>query len=433
MKCFFNFIFLIIICSNLYAQNPNRKKDPSHSFLNIVFQNSKVTAQIPQLMSGLEPTLPFFKVNQSELVKYQLDSLILNPSNNAIVTPKFKIDCKYDLLGRMILFYVSKFNDTTSKFDFNYKYSYKYGVNYSIRDEYESNNSMINFHRTKTIYDQNNKIQTIFEGSDSVSLDSYTSRDEYIYEDNLLSSKNSFYSNAVEPFEMIRYTYDSLKRDTAEFISYTVLNELKESEKVIYAYYDNNDICKSETFYFSGGNWIQGSKSDFSYNNSHDCISYIESDFKSSKYEESLKYISNYNESIMMSNVYYGATFNDFPYTFNTQIKKIDLYGKSGSESVLMGSYTFYYSERNGTMGVDNPSGIDNQMVRYNAELKTIVFQNPESVYPTTIQLFNLSGKMILNKQLSTSGSVSVVHLKGLYVYKFINSGKIVVGKILIQ
>ncbi|MDD4971505.1 MAG: T9SS type A sorting domain-containing protein [Paludibacter sp.] len=248
--------------------------------------------------------------------------------------------------------------------------------------------------------------------------------------------KKTFYSNSITPEYMTRYYYDALNRDTTElyFNHNFETNSLTEYKKMKYSYDANNDVIKTESFNISNSIWSPSDYSDYIFNNTHDCISFIENDFNAGVYESSMKYITRYTESILMSNIYYGDTFADFPYPFKTQLNQIDLYALSGSESVLMGGYVLYYSENKETTGVYNTSELNNQIVKYNAELKTIVLQNAELGNSNIIQLYSLSGKMIINKPISTSGSVSVDNLgKGLYVYKLINSGKTVVGKIIIQ
>ena len=136
----------------------------------------------------------------------------------------------------------------------------------------------------------------------------------------------------------------------------------------------------------------------------------------------------------MMSDVNYGYTFTDFPYRFKSQLENIDLYVLDGTDSLLMGGYTLYYSESNKSTGIHNTSKVTNEFVKYNAVSKTIMLQNAEFGNSNQLQLYNLSGKLILNQPISTSGSVSVDKLKnGLYVYRLITSGKTIVGKILIQ
>ncbi len=430
MRSFWAVMLLMFICGNLSSQNPvNRAKTRVHSLLDGAFRNSKITSHNP-----LATTSPYFKVTRVEKVRYQLDSLILTPAVNGSGTPKAKIECKYDSLGRMILFYSSQSNDSTMVVEFSYKYVYSYGSNYSIKDWYEAKNGTASFYsRTKTIYDQNSRIQSVIEGADTVNFTTNSTRNEYVYENNLLSTINSFSPSSITPDNITRYYYDALNRDTAEvtFNNYYTLTAI---QKKTYSYNANNDITHSEILAYSNANWNPESKSDYSYNNSHDCISYTEETFSNNVSYGQFKYISSYNKSIMMSDVNYGYTFTDFPYSFKSQLENIDLYLLNGSVSLPMGNYTFYYSISKESTGITNTIQDNNQLVKYNVASKTITLQNTEFGNSNQLQLYSSSGKLMLNKPISTSGSVSVDKLSnGLYVYKLIIAGKTVAGKILIQ
>ena len=436
MKSFWGIMVLMFICSNLSAQNQMSKNENRvHSMLDGMFLNSKVSSRMPLAMPQLKTTT-LMKVKQAEPVKYQLDSLIATPYGNEMNTPKGKIECKYDSLGRMILFYVSQSNDSTNVLEFNYKYVYRYGDNYTIKDDYEAYNGPVKFTgRTKTIYDQNNRIQTVKEGNDTINFENNADRNEYIYTNNLLSTINTYSFGFTTPSGMTRYFYDALGRDTTK-ISYSLDWNTKimfESTKDNYYYDVNNDIINSKTYYSFNGLWDLKYNNDFIYNN-HDCISYTEKDITDSLFTAQLKYISSYNKSILMSDIDYGYTFTDFPYTFKSQLKNIDLYMSNGNDSLLIGGYALYYSESKKSTGIDNISKIGNEFVKYNAVSQTIMLQNTELGNSNQLQLYNLSGTQILNKPISASGSVSVDKMgSGLYVYKIISSGKTIVGKILVQ
>jgi hypothetical protein len=135
-----------------------------------------------------------------------------------------------------------------------------------------------------------------------------------------------------------------------------------------------------------------------------------------------------------MSDINCGYTFTDFPYTFKSQLENIDLYLSNGIDSLLIGNITMYYSESKKSTGIDNTSKVTNEFVRYNAVSKTILLQNAEFGSSIQLQLYDLSGKLMLSKPISTSGSVSVEKVSsGLYIYRLITAGKTIAGKILVQ
>lgn len=444
MKSFWSVMLLVFICSNLSAQNPvNKSKVRNHSMLDGMFFNSKTSKHNPLALQGLGTTSPYCKVKKGESLRYQLDSLVfIGGIAGSTDMTKGKVECKYDSLGRMILFYVSQTSDSTDVLELSYKYVYSYGSNYSIRDEYNGydgygNASPARFtQRTKTIFDDNNRTQTIKEWNDTVNLDEDAYRSEYIYESNLLSTINTYYPGYETPSGMTRYFYDSLSRDTAE-VSYNVdwgTDIMRESIKKKFYYDANNDMIHSEKFQFTNSLWDFDEKHDYIYNDSHDCISYTEDMFGDNMSTSQLKYITSYNKSILMSDIDYGYTFTDFPYTFKSQLKNIDLYIANGTDSLLMGGYTLYYSESNKSTDINNTSRVTNEVVRYNALSKTIALQNTELGNSNQLQLYSLSGKLMLNSPISTSESVSVEKLgNGLYVYRLITAGKTIVGKVLVQ
>ena len=158
----------------------------------------------------------------------------------------------------------------------------------------------------------------------------------------MLSVKNTISQSLALPLYSTRYYYDALNRDTAEvtFNNYIGNDTLLAYTKQTYTYDMNNDIIHSETNYYNKTNWNPDSKSDYIYNNSHDCISYKEKSMyidSTSNYQQN--YITSYNKSIMMSDINYGYTFADFPYSFKSQIENIDLSMNIGSNSLLVGTY----------------------------------------------------------------------------------------------
>ncbi|MDD4971504.1 MAG: hypothetical protein PHT07_18905 [Paludibacter sp.] len=127
MKSLSGVIALMFICSSLNAQNPIRKeKNSVYSIINGIFQNSKVSAHRHLGMPQSATISPYFKVKQSEQVKYQLDSLIFTPVGTVGDMTKTKIECKYDRFGRMIQFISKSLNISTNNYELNYKYVYIY-------------------------------------------------------------------------------------------------------------------------------------------------------------------------------------------------------------------------------------------------------------------------------------------------------------------
>lgn len=435
-KVFLGIISFVFICSSLNAQSQmSNNKERVRSILDGVFFNSKLSAHMPVMQSQSKPT-SLMKAKQTESVKYQLDSLVLTPSEDGSGLLKSKINCAYDNLGRMTLFSVSQFDDLANKYELDYKYVYRYGSNYIIRDEYNTYNSPIHFNeRKKTIYDQNNRILVIKEKNDTVDFEISSSREEYVYANNLLSMINSFSSNSIEPYQMTRYYYDSMDRDTAEVTfqkDYFNENSFVKYERVKYSYDTNNDFTNVETFDYSNGEWILDGKSDYVYNDNHNCTSYIESRSRFDGSVDVYKYLSAYNESLMLSDTYCGDTFSEFPYPFKSQLAQIDLSVLSGSAVLLQATYNLYYSQNNASTGIDHTAKATNEIVSYNAGQKTITLQNTELGNSNQLQLYSLSGKMVLNKSIGTSVAVDKLE-KGLYIYKVISAGKTITGKIVVE
>jgi len=439
MKFFWGVIFLVFICSNLSAQKlVNKPKVRVHSMLDGMFLNSKTSTHNPLALQVQRETSPYyFKVKKGESVKYQLDSLVIFKAQNGIKTDiaEDKLECKYDSLGRMI-FLASMSLDSTNVLVYDYKYVYSYGSNYSIRDEYNKYDGPMKFYkRSKTIYDGNNRIQTIKESSDTLNFENNADGSEYIYTNNLLTTINKYSFGYITPSGITRYFYDSQNRDTT-IITYAIDWNTKimwKSTKDNYYYDANNDIINSKSYKYIGGLWNLNSDNNCIYNNSHDCISYTEKNISNGVLQLQIIYISSYNKSILISDINYGHSFDDFPYMFKSQLENIDLYLSNGIDSLLIGNFTTYYSESKPT-GINNTSKTTNEIVRYNSTSKTIMLQNSESGNSNQLQLYSLSGKLMLSKSISTSGSVPVNNISdGLYIYKLISSGKTIVGKILLQ
>ncbi len=435
-KVFLGIISLVFICSSLNAQSQmSNNKERVRSILDGVFFNPKLSVHMPVGQLQSKPT-SLMKVRQTAPVKYQLDSLILIPAENSTNVPHAKIECEYDNLGRMILRADLGFDDLTNSYLLENKYVYRYGDNYTIIDLYYMDNGIMYFNRRKkTIYDQYNRIQVVKEKTDTIDFEISSSREEYVYANNLLSMINRFSSNSIEPYQMIRYYYDSMNRDTAEVAfhkDYFNENSFVKYARVKYSYDTNNDITNVETFDYSNGEWILDGKSDYVYNDNHNCMSYIETNFLYDGSVDVSKYLSAYNESLLMSDTYCGDIFSNFPYPFKSQLKQIDLYDVNGSNESLRGTYNLYYSPKDLSTGIDKTAKATNEIVRYNAGQKTITLQNAGLGNSNKLQLYSLSGKMVLNKSIGTSVAVDKLE-KGLYIYKVINAGKNITGKIVVE
>lgn len=390
---------------------------------------SKKSNPINKIVSHSGP----LKVNQGAVTKYQLDSLILVPASDLSGMENRKMECKYDGLGRITMQSASNYNKSTGNMDFSYKYIYKYGENYCIKDHYEKYSSNLYFRREKTVYDADGRIQYFKEGSDSVDFENTAIRTDYTYANNLLSNTTEYSSNSNNPNKIIQYYYDSLNRDTAEVtLAYDYLTVMLEKYKKIISSYDvNGDMKVQNVFTYNSNTWTQSGKSDFLYNSNHNCTSYIVSDLESNSVD-SAKYISTYNESILNKDIYCGDIFVDFPYNFQSQLNKIDLYMKSGDSFVLVGTFNLYYSQKN--TGTDVPKLTSSNQIRYNSEMKRIEFQDGFSISNQIINIYSTNGTLVLSKGVNLQGYVETANLsQGVYIYKILSDTKVYNGKIIVR
>ena len=331
MKVLLGIISFVFICSCLNAQTQLiRNGENTHSMLNGIFMNKKLSTQLPQPTPKLQRSSPYSKVKQTDAVKYQLDSLILKVRGNIETV---RITCKYDSIGRLLQFYDSNYNTTTKSWDLSYKKDYKYGDNYIIKNQYSNYLSTIYLFRTKTEYNITGRILSVKEGSDSINFESTASPTYYLYDANNLLVEQQICNSSKIPYKKVQYFYDSYGQDTTE-ITYNVSGSiLTPSSKVVYYYDSNGDKINSKTYSYSSNDWIFSNNSDFLYNTQHDCISYSHKPYK---------YVSTYNTLIQNSDIYSGDTFtNNHPYTFQSQMNQMDLYQIVNTKDSLVGSYYF--------------------------------------------------------------------------------------------
>jgi hypothetical protein len=427
MKFFFCAVSLMIICSNLNAQNPIKKdRASSNSLMDGIFRSSKVAAHLP---IGVQPktTSPYFKVKQAETVKYQLDSLVA-VENKAWA----KIVCNYDSLGRLILFYVTNYNTTTKVWEFSYKNCYKYGDNYLIKNRYDYYSSKMHFERTKTEYDVSGRINCLKIGTDSVTFESTANPTYYLYDANNRLAAQQICNSTGTPSRKVQYFYDSNGRDTAA-ITYNINGSiLTPYSKEVYSYDSIGNRINSKELSSFLGNWSVNYNYDFLYNTHHDCISDIESYYYGGTVDKS-KYFSTYNTLTQNSDIYSGDTFTDnFPFSFQSQLNQMDLYQIDNKKDSLLGTYYFYYSPKVNT-SLSNPAQTVHTKLRYNSLTKSLEISAQSELNSPQLNIYNMNGTLIMSCAVNRN-SIEVDCLKnGVYIYKLIGTSDVSTGKFMVE
>lgn len=430
MKFFLGAVSLMIICSNLNAQDPIKKdRASSNSLMDGIFRSSKVAAHLP-IGVQTETTSPYSKVKQAETVKYQLDSIIMVAQANAL---NAKITCKYDSIGRLLQFSDYNYNPDTKAWEFSDIRNYKYGNNYMTINEYDYYSSTVHLYRTKTEYDTNGRILCVKTGSDSINFETTASPTYYLYDsDNRLAAQQICNSSGT-PSRKVQYFYDSNGRDTAT-ITYNINGSiLTPYSKEVYSYDSiGNRINSKELSYFSG-NWSVNYNYDFLYNTHHDCISDIETGSYYGGSVNSFKYLSNYAESISNSDIYSGDTFtNNFPFSFQSQLNQMDLYQIVDSKDSLFGRYYFYYSPKVKT-SLSNPVQTVDTKLRYNSLTKSLEISAQSGLNSPQLNIYNMNGTLIMSCAVNKN-SIQVDRLKnGVYIYKLIGTSDVSTGKFMVE
>jgi hypothetical protein len=430
MKVLLGIISFVFICSSLNAQTQLiRNGENTHSMLNGIFMNKRLSAHLPQPTPQLQKSSPYSKVKQADAVKYQLDSILMVASGN---DSDGKITCKYDSVGRLLQFYQYDYNKTSNAWEISYKYSYQYGDNYMIKNEYDCYSSTIYFSRTKTQYNAEGRILSIKKGGDSINFESTASPTYYLYDANNLLAEQQICNSSKTLYQKVQYFYDSYSRDTAE-ITYNVSGSiLTPSSKEVYSYDSNGDRINFKSYRYSSGIWTLRSNSDFLYNTQRDCISDIESYYYNGTVDKS-KCLSIYNTLIQNSDIYSGDTFTDnFPYTFQTQLNQMDLYQIVNTKDSLVGSYYFYYSPKVKT-ALSTPSQSVDTKLRYNTLTKSIEVSGVSGSNSPQLNIYSMNGTLLMSCAVNKNSIKAERLAKGIYIYKLIGSGNVSTGKFIVE
>jgi hypothetical protein len=429
MKVLLGIISFVLVCSNLNAQTQlSRNGENTHSMLNGIFMNKRLSAQLPQPTPQLQKSSPYSKVKQADAVKYQLDSILMVASGNIISR---RVTCKYDSVGRMLQFYEYDYNTTSKAWEISYKYNYQYGDNYMIKNEYDCYSSRIYFSRTKTQYDAAGRILSIKEGSDSINFESTASPTYYLYDANNLLAEQQICNSSKTPYQKVQYFYDSYSRDTAEITFDLYGSVLTPYSKEVYSYDSNGDRVNSKSYRYSSGIWTLRSNIDFLYNTHHDCVSGIETYTSSSS--NNMKYISTYNTLIQNSDIYSGDAFTaNFPYTFQSQLNQIDLYGFVNSKDSLFGADYLYYSPKVKT-ALSAPSQSADTKLRYNTLTKSIEVSGVSGSNSPQLNIYSMNGTLLMSCAVNKNSIQAERLAKGIYIYKLIGSGNVSTGKFMVE
>ena len=96
------------------------------------------------------------------------------------------------------------------------------------------------------------------------------------------------------------------------------------------------------------------------------------------------------------------------------------------------GGYNLYYSEQLISDILDKESaGIK---IYPNPASEFIYFEATDNTTNSTVEVFDMQGRMVLSQEISGKQQISVSHLdKGLYIYKLVQNGKPISGKIMIE
>jgi hypothetical protein len=421
-------IVLAVLFGNVIGQNYSHQVKNNFLLTRKTKSLSRMPTNIASSHSGA------LKMKQNGVTKYQLDSLVLYATNGPFGTPNLKMELKYDSLGRMVSKKQFDLNDTTNLLELSDKMTIKYGNNYCQKEDYYYNSNQIDYYRNKIVYDTNGTIQYVQEGSDSINFENTAIKFNYLYINNLLTVIEMYYSNQTTPSGKTNYYYDSLNRDTAEVSSHFNGLSFIPYNRIVYTYDTNNNKIKKEEFQIVSNQWKPSYKTDNIFEN-QDCISSIESYLQDSIFIIQMKYVSIYNRSILNSDIYSGDMFtNNFPYTFQSQLKQIDLYGIVGDSSILVGSYNLYYSESNKISAVQKITDSNQTQVKYNSAAKRIEILNASGCLNLTLNVYNTSGVLLMSNAINAKGYADAVNLaKGIYIYKLIGVDNISSDKFIVE
>lgn len=123
----------------------------------------------------------------------------------------------------------------------------------------------------------------------------------------------------------------------------------------------------------------------------------------------------------------------DLNLLFKHKLTNLASYEHDGDNWVSAGDYTIYYSEQTVT-GVNENKLTNNIRVYPNPATNQVTFNITAAIGQFNVELYDLQGKLVLNRLVSNNNPVSIESLNdGLYIYRLSENQNFYTGKIMVK
>ena len=230
------------------------------------------------------------------------------------------------------------------------------------------------------------------------------------------------------------YTYDNGGNLTQKLLSQYFIGEWIGAYKNEYTYdTDGNMTLESETWYdLFEEVWTTIITVEYVFDNNGNMIEMINTDYD---WEEKYKSEFNFNNDYSRENLLVPYIFTiEFPELFNHMVTDSEgfIWNEGTQQWISMGTSTLHYSDHI-VSGIQGNSTTDIKIYP-NPASEFIYFELTNNTTNSTVEIFDVQGRMVLSQEISGKQQISVSHLdRGLYIYKLLQKGKIQSGKIMIE
>ncbi len=348
----------------------------------------------------------------------------------------------------------------TSKMEFTYNADNIF-IGEVISDIDDTGNWIVTYERNLTL-DADNKVVQVdlieedFTSKKEISYNTNGTIDEIIYSD--LNSNTNQYQN----FEKLKYFYDENNLKT-EAISYTINNsQWIEDEKTTYLYNANNQLettylydyledidewetqANEKTIYSYNANqklstkivydflndWSEEEKEEYSYDEYQNLIettySYWDNSWIEDGQEVYTDYDNNYNFNDLILPIFEIEEQDEINLFFNHKLNHFDYY----YDGEVEGKTDLIYSDITASTNDISKEVLNIYPNPFTNEISfTLTTQKN-----MTINLFDIQGKIILNKTITNGEKIDLSTLdNGVYFYDLTSENKNIKGKIIKQ
>ncbi len=339
-------------------------------------------------------------------------------SNINLYVDIFITEMEYDNNGNII-------KETHQSMDYNtnlLSLSYKVERSYNNQNLVEQEISFLHNNTTNT-WRKLNKVETIYSSSNKITQQLFSQFNTNTNIWDSLYNETTLYDITDHLINKLRFTYQQPNWNISikETRSYNQTYDTLYIININYNINSNNDSLASKTdYYFQNNNPIQ--LNHYSYNNTIGAWVKTHKDIKA------------YDNNYLVSDAIFPSNQNEFNSINNIITSSTFLSYDSASASFLNTYDKQYYYSQKTIVSVNNSAKISSKVFPNPVKSTLYIKFNNKEDNRGIIEIFDISGKLVLSNTINTTSSIKVEHLKsGIYFYKTINKNRVSSGKFIKQ